>query len=453
MKKKIIAVTAGLCLIMSMAACQITTDTGETAAKQTNAPAETSAAESESKEISSAKPYEGATIEIAVRYSGGSLDIFNAIVNRFEEESGCNVDVTSYGDDYENTMKTRMASNLLPDVFETHGWSILRYKEYLTDLSGESWVADYDESALGTITDDDGKIYVCMPSELYTCMLVNKGVCDQANVDIYSIETWDDFDDICAQIKAAGFTPIASAPVPATMANPAGTWVSYEGELAEDSAAMLDGSYDFESFVPWLEELAGWISKGYMFEDFATINNTDTSERFSSDKAAFMIAQGGALLQGCLTLNPDGDYAIIPIPASKEGGKKFVAIGEGDAFGLWKDSKNPEAAKAFMEYLTRPENANELAVASGTVNCMKPTMETDDSKILEYFTIMKEKCAGDNILYDNFWDREYMPSGMWNVFKSGMGMLATDYSEQGIQAVKQMLLENYQDLYEAAHAE
>ena len=46
-----------------------------------------------------------------------------------------------------------------------------------------------------------------------------------------------------------------------------------------------------------------------------------------------------------------------------------------------------------------------------------------------------------------------MPSGMWNVFKSGMGMLATDYSEQGIQAVKQMLLENYQDLYEAAHAE
>ena len=111
--------------------------------------------------------------------------------------------MTEYGDDYENTIKTRMASNSLPDIFETHGWSILRYKEYLLDLRDEPWVSDYDNSALGVIQDEDGSIYVLMVSELVNGTLVNLEVCEAAGVDPYEIKTWQQFTEACAKIKGS----------------------------------------------------------------------------------------------------------------------------------------------------------------------------------------------------------------------------------------------------------
>ena len=80
----------------------------------------------------------------------------------FESETGVKVTLDEYGDDYESTMKTRMASNDLPDIFETHGWSLIRYKEYLTDLSGEAWASELNNAALGVIKDSDDKLYALM---------------------------------------------------------------------------------------------------------------------------------------------------------------------------------------------------------------------------------------------------------------------------------------------------
>lgn len=444
MKKRIVAAVISASMIMSLGACAVSTDTGDT----------TSKSETEKEENLEGKEYSGESIEVAVRYSGTILDEFNGIVDRFENESGCKVEVTSYGmDDYENSLKTRMASNTLPDVFETHGWSILRYKEYLTDLSGESWVSQYDESALGVIQDENGEIYVCMPTLMPNGILVNLEVCEDAGVDVYGLNTWEDFSEACKKIKDAGYTPIGQAPGPGNIANVAGTWASYEGELAEDSDAMLDGTYDFESMVPWLEMYAEWLEKGYLFDDYATIKSEDATQRFASNKSAFWIGNDAQFFLGCLQLNPEGKYAIVPAFASKEGGKRFVGIGEGDAFGIWKDTEHADAAKAFLTFLAKPENAAELAENTGFVSCMKESMQIDEGIALQYFNDMKEKFAETDILYENLWDRKYMPSGMWPVFKQSLDVLIADPSAEGVQDAKGILLENYKDLYEAAQSE
>ena len=72
-------------------------------------------------------------------------------------------------------------------------------------------------------------------------MCIRDRVCDAAGVNPYDIHTWEDFTDACETIKAAGYTPISVVPNPGLLANIAGTWVSYEGSAAMDSAAMLDG--------------------------------------------------------------------------------------------------------------------------------------------------------------------------------------------------------------------
>lgn len=395
----------------------------------------------------------GNTLEVAVTYTGNEASVFRDLVKDFEQETGYTVNVAEYGEDYEATLKTRMASNDLPDIFHTHGWSLLRYKEYLMDLSDQPWVEDYDESALGVIRDEDDSIYVLMISELINGTLVNLDLCEEAGVDPYKIHTWDEFSNACQTIKDAGIVPNGTNVQAGVLANPGGTWTTYAGELAEDSQAMLDGSWDWGSFVPMLECYADWLEKGYFYDDVLSMKDNDFTERFASGKSAFILGYDPSILLTCLTLNPDGNYAFLPHFASKEGGSEFIGIGEGDAFGIWKDTKNEEAAKKFLEYMAQPEVVKTMNEASGKLTCLKSAMEIDDSYGLECFETMREKCSDSNLFYDNLWDRKYMPTGMWPIFENATSMLFDDYSEEGIQEVKNYLVENYNDLYEAAQTD
>ena len=178
--------------------------------------------------------------------------------------------------------------------------------------------------------------------------------------------------------------------------------------------------------------------------------DTDLTERFAAGKGAFSLGNDPSVMLTCLSLNPDARFAFMPSFASKEGGKEHVGIGEGDTFGIWKDTGNADAAKLFLEYMARPEVAQEMNAAAGTISCLKSTMEIDDSYGLQVFQEMKEKCADCDIFYENLWDRQYMPSGMWSIFGNASDMLFDDDSEAGQDEVIEYLLENYQDLYDAA---
>lgn len=438
--KRVLAILLTLCLSISLSACSVSLGDSSTA----SAPQSSGSAAGNLK-------FSGTTIEIAERFTGSTSETFAELTKKFEAETGCKVTVTEYGDDYESTMKTRMASNTLPDIFETHGWSILRYKEYLLDLRNESWVKDYDPSALGVIQDTDGSIYVLMISELVNGTLVNMEVCEAAGVDPYKITTWQQFSEACAKIKAAGYTPIGAAFGPGNLANVSGTWVSYKGEQAEDSAAMLDGSYDWKSYRPFIDLYSNWLDAGYFFDDYATMKAADASERFAKNKSAFWQGNDPKFLAGCLKLNPQGQYAFLPTFASKEGGKMFVGVGEGETFGIWKNGRNIDACKAFLQFMSRSENVIALTNAVGSNPCLKSAMELSKSYGLGLFMAMKDQYKNADILYENLWDRKYMPSGMWPVFGNALQSLIADHSEAGKDSAVKYLATNYRDLYEAAH--
>ena len=203
--KKLGSILLSTAMVMSLAACGSQNTSAPAATTDDSATKEEDAAPAESA-VAADTDVSGSTLEVAVTYTGDQATTFQGLVDKFEEEYGVTVNIAEYGDDYENTLKTRMASNELPDVFQTHGWSLLRYKEYLMNLQDQPWVSDYDESALGVIQDDDGAIYVLMISELINGTLVNLDACDAAGVDPYAIHTWDDFTEACAKIKASGLT-------------------------------------------------------------------------------------------------------------------------------------------------------------------------------------------------------------------------------------------------------
>ncbi|NJP40270.1 extracellular solute-binding protein [Oscillospiraceae bacterium HV4-5-C5C] len=457
--KKLISVVLASSLLLTLAACSSGSSSSSTTAAATTTAAggqaTSDAAGSSSAGTTSAETTDikGKTIEVAVNYTGQSLTTFEEVVDDFQNETGATVELAAYGDDYESTLKTRMASNELPDIFVTHGWSILRYKEYLQDLRNESWVSTYDPSALGVIQDTDGSIYVLMISELANGTLVNLDACEKAGVDPYSIYDWDDFTEACQKLKDAGITPIATtADNAGTMCNYAGTWLSYENETSNDSAAMLDGTYDWTSYQDTvLKYLSDWMDKGFYPDDVATVSDTDLQERFANNEIAFYLGNDPSWLISAKQLNADGNYAFLPSFASTTDGAQFVGIGEGDAFGIWKDSKETDAAKVFLNYLTRTEVCTKINNVTGKIGAITTATETDDSYGQQLFATMQSKYP--NVFYENLWDRKYMPSGMWPIFGNAAQMLFEDHSADGQTAVKEYLSENYKDLYEAAQSD
>ena len=391
---------------------------------------------------------DGETIEVAVTYTGEQLEVFQGLLAKFEEQTGIKVNLDLYGDDYESTLKTRMSSNDMPDIWQTHGWSLLRYKEYLMPLNDQPWYSDLDASGLGVIADDDGTIYVLMISELVNATLVDLTVCEAAGVDPYAIYDWDDFTAACAKIKEAGYTPIGNTANPGSLANIAGTWVTYEGEKKELGAEQIDGTCDWEDFKIVLEDWANWLESGYLFEDVGTMSSNDSRERWAQDKAAFWLGNDTSYLINARLLNPNARYAFIPTFASTKEGKQFVGIGEGDTFGIWKDTKNVDAAKKFLERMAKPENAGAMNKVSGKISSLKSVVNDEDYG-QALFAETQEKYP--DVYYDNLWDRKFMPSGMWPIFDTACRMLFEDWSADGIQEVTDYLAENYTDLWENAH--
>src|SRR5690242_6507395 len=79
----------------------------------------------------------GEKVKLTVYSTIGELPnqaVMKGIAADFTEENpNIEVDFQFPGSEYENILKVKMAANDLPDVFDTHGWAVIRYGKYLAD--------------------------------------------------------------------------------------------------------------------------------------------------------------------------------------------------------------------------------------------------------------------------------------------------------------------------------
>ena len=96
-------------------------------------------------------------IVLATMNTGEVGEATEEIIDAFMEENPeVNVEIQVNTTDYENLMKAKMAANDLPDVFMTHGWSLLRYSEYLYPLTDETWAENMSDTLKESMCDKEG---------------------------------------------------------------------------------------------------------------------------------------------------------------------------------------------------------------------------------------------------------------------------------------------------------
>lgn len=360
---------------------------------------------------------------------------YKDIVVAFEEENpDIEVDLQFPGSEHDNILKVKMAANEMPDIFDTHGWAQVRYGNYLADLRDEPWVHQLTDTIKDVVTDKDGKVYALVLSEAKDGFTYNADLLEQLNIPVPS--TFDEL--MAAADKIVKETNGETVPFHFSgiddwtigqyfdlMATP--LLISPEQNEKE---ALLNGTFDWTKWTPLPEKFQEMHKKGYINKDVITAKYSDASRQFAEGKVAFVMVNP-SFAEEVRKMNQEMKIGYMPVPALVAGDEPSFSGGERFTMGVWKDTKNMEEAKKLLAFFAKPENMSKIA----NVTMLPPGLKGVDAK--HEFSPYYEQYKDVRVF--PYFDRVYLPSGMWDVLcKQGTELLADRITpEQYSEVMKQ----------------
>lgn len=283
----------------------------------------------------------------------------NDMVGKFQEKyPDAEIEVEKIKDDseYWNAMKMRASANQLPDVMFNKPFTLSRFKDYLLDLS-DTEAAKNNTLAVGYAV--DGKILGVPMTAGYEYVYYWKDMFEEAGVEVPT--TWGDF-----QAAATKLQDHFGASDPDFMAIALGAkdeWPDYPfmefmpalvngngqnwNDMAKVDAPFAEGT-DINIAYHRIYDL---FTSGVFGKDPLGLGNDQATTLFAQKKAA-IIALGDWGLQnienGAESIDQLGAF-YLPVRESES--EPFRYIVQGDSFmGVTTHSKNPELARAFIEW-------------------------------------------------------------------------------------------------------
>lgn len=421
------AVAAG-----SLAGCQGSSEPKEAAATQTQDSAAQSGQETQGSQAAGAEL--SGELEIVTNADEQTFNAVNGVFEKFMEENpGVKISYTTQGSDYEQLMKARMASNDLPDIFATHGWSVARYSEYLRPLNDQPWFGTVEEAFKRNIENADGQIFVLPLNMDQGGLMYNKTLLAELGIEIP--KTWDEFMAACQLAKDKGYTGVFIAGKdsrqPANLMDIAATTFLASCEDKGYTDQLADGSFDWNNWTPVSQLLMDLKAKGYLNVDCVTCDPVDAAPRMAENNILFLMSSSPDLIGQAQAINPDAQYGMAPIPALNDSYEPAFCGGEREAYGIWKDTENEALCLALLDYLAKPENVKIVCEASGKRPAIQNVSPDLGSVAEDYATY------ADTAIYP-FFDRVYLPNGMWSTMKTiGSALIGEEMTvEESVQTMQ-----------------
>lgn len=373
---------------------------------------------------------------------GEKANALEAAIRDFEAETGYTVEFSAPGDSYEELMKTKMSSNTLPDVFTTHGWSVARYSEYLMPVNDMPFASRISNQIKPVITDAEGKMFV-LPIDIDIAgMVYNVDVLKQCGIDVDSLKTWADFAEACKTIRAAGIDPMHIGGKDTWTIGQFFDWVAPSFYITNESigkaAELKSGKFDTAVWTQIAQMMADWTEAGYFNTDVLTADYNSDIEALATGKTAFCF-YGNSAIKDAKSKNAAANLGMMPIPSNDAADEPSLIAGEDIAIGIWKDTAHAKQAQELLEYLARPEVCAKIATAAGNAAGLTD-VDVDLGEIKPYI----EKYS--NVETFPYFDREYLPSGLWDVMCStGAEILAK--TAGAVENAAKVMEENFNDKY------
>lgn len=301
---------------------------------------------------------------------------FTELVERFEEDNpDITVNVESVlNDAYKDKVKVVAGSSNAPDVLFTWSGSFigeLVAADSLLDLG--PWMAEnpalaerFEKSQLPGFTVDD-TLYglpIGMHAKLFfynRTIFAEHGLTPPTN--------WAEFENILRTLSAAGVTPLELG---SQESWPIAHYIGTLNQRILDPAVFAEdqdparGTFTDDGYVRALEVLLDLSAS--MNTDTNGIGHEDARAAWVDGDAAMMYLQGAEV--GLLG-DTDLDYGTFNFPAVPGGkGDPAQLTGAPEGFAISKNTKHPEEAKRFLDFLLSEENGVRYTEATGELSAV-----------------------------------------------------------------------------------
>jgi raffinose/stachyose/melibiose transport system substrate-binding protein len=302
--------------------------------------------------------------------NGGDTErvAFDEILSKFEKETGVKTqqEVLPDDNDYENIIKTRFATNDMPDIFYYYSGTV----EYISLKASSNLVDVTNEPFVNNLTDEiksyqtvDSKIYGC-PWGTYNAMGIYYNINLFKKYDINVPNNYEEFIDICKTLKAKGITPICEAGSDAwptqiftlcgfsSIINPTIGGSTGIQKLCNNQLKLKDIS----ALKDVMTRYYNLNKDGYMNTDISSTTYTTQEERLSTGKAAMAFEADWILPDIEDKYENVNDIGYFPLPSDT--GKGVAALYPPKQLFISKNSKNVNNAIALEKFMTKTENLN-----------------------------------------------------------------------------------------------
>lgn len=229
------------------------------------------------------------------------------------------------------------------------------------DLSDQAFLSQYDESAVDT-GKVDGKVYGIPLTQQAYLVWYNKDIFKQHGLEVPT--NWEEFLAVSAVLKEKGIAPIALAGKDEWVVN-VFAGLAYSGLFSEDpkwlsKVASGETKWTDEGSVEALAKIKTLVEEGYILEGALGTGYDQAYQAFYQGKAA-MTVNGAWSIDLIINTPPTFEVGAFVPPGNDAGQELKVAFIPGNIISIAKDSKNQEAAKTFLTFLSQPENASLFA--------------------------------------------------------------------------------------------
>lgn len=238
-----------------------------------------------------------------------------------------------------------------------------QYPEYAQNMEDEKM----------PVSTADGERY-CVPTVgFWEGLFVNNKVIAAAGVPMPGAKTtWDEFLEICQQIKDAGYTPIAMGrEVPHywfefLLLNESGieNHLKYPGDSEEARQAWIDGLANFNVLY----------ERGFLPDNYISINNDEARRMVVDGKAAFI--GEGSWTVGWFEENANpNDITVVYPPGSEKHPASQIVGGTSMGYYItrkaWDNPAKRDAAVSFVMHMTSDEVVGHMSENNLGSNALK----------------------------------------------------------------------------------
>jgi raffinose/stachyose/melibiose transport system substrate-binding protein len=309
------------------------------------------------------------------------------VVKAFEAANpGVTVRFTTSGaDQYQQQIRTQLASGTAPDVMSVWPGNgnpgatyVLAKPGYLLDLSDQPWVGKLPAGAK-SVSQYDGKTYNALFGFNGIGAIYNQQAMEKAGLTPPG--TWTELLAFCKAATAKG--------VPAFALGNQTNWVTQLALYALVATTVYATDKDFDKRMqsgqatfagsPWTTAMAKYqeMDKTGCFQKNALGTSYEATQDLAATGKTLAIIQGNWVVTLLKQKNPTGTFLLKPLPATDDAAQTIMPAAAGAGYGVNAKTKNKALALKFITYVMSPEGMSVFNKAQGSL----PSLPNEKSAI------------------------------------------------------------------------